>query len=105
MYALRTSGAWGLSTVVPFVFAFLVVSALLATALPKTRKSLRQRVTSVSEDCPYEYILNVYGRNHFAGFVRKLSPLLEAEDPKKWRMVLEIMDGVHFCLILVDDVR
>ena len=70
-----------------------------------TRKTPKIKVKPIEEDCPYQYVLNIYGRNHFAGFVRKLSPDLEITNPKKWNMVLEIMDALHFCLILVDDVH
>ncbi|KAI5804533.1 prenyl transferase [Geopyxis carbonaria] len=60
--------------------------------------------SKVGTDCPYEYILNVYGRNHFAGIVNILdSKLLEA-DPVKHQIIMEAMDAVHFAAILVDDV-
>ena len=70
----------------------------------KARKPPRKDISNPG-DCPYEYLLGVYGRHHFAGFVKKLSPSLESRNLEKWNMVLEIMDGIHFCLILVDDVR
>ncbi|MCJ1243268.1 hypothetical protein MMC30_000465 [Trapelia coarctata] len=98
---------YNLKTPAPFALVFIaisVVSVTLATSLPKPRKISRKSIRSVPEDCPYEYILNVYGRHHFAGFVRKLSSSLETDNPKKWQMILEIMDGMHFCLILVDDI-
>ncbi|OAA34863.1 prenyl transferase [Metarhizium rileyi] len=55
-------------------------------------------------DCPYEYLLAIYGRHHFAPFVKAFRPELKAEDPDKYALILDIMDAVHFCLILVDDI-
>ncbi|KAI9728830.1 MAG: hypothetical protein M1834_007217 [Cirrosporium novae-zelandiae] len=55
-------------------------------------------------ECPYEYLLGIYGKHHFAPFVKKLSPTLESSNPEKWNIILEIMDSFHFCLILVDDI-
>lgn len=54
--------------------------------------------------CPYEYILQIYGRHHFAPFVKMFKPSLKTEDPDKYALILDIMDAVHFCLILVDDI-
>jgi len=54
--------------------------------------------------CPYEYILAIYGRWHFAKFARVLDPTLETRDPELFGLVLDIMDAVHFGAILVDDV-
>lgn len=56
-------------------------------------------------ECPYEYLREVYGRYHWAPFVHKLSPNLRNDDHSKYLMVLEIMDAIHLCLMLVDDVR
>lgn len=55
-------------------------------------------------DCPYEYILRVYGRNHFSGIVNILNPNLAKSDPVKFQTVMDIMDVTHFAAILVDDV-
>ncbi|KAG6193767.1 hypothetical protein E4U10_003522 [Claviceps purpurea] len=55
-------------------------------------------------DCPYKYIRKLYGRHHFARFVAAFRPTLEDEDPEKYTLILDIMDAVHLCLILVDDV-
>lgn len=55
-------------------------------------------------DCPYEYLVRVYGRHHFAPFVNAFNPTLRDEDPEKYTLTLDIMDAVHFCLILVDDI-
>jgi geranylgeranyldiphosphate transferase len=54
--------------------------------------------------CPYEYIINIYGKNHFAKIVRLLDPTLEHQDPVSFALILEIMDAIHFGAILVDDV-
>jgi hypothetical protein len=54
--------------------------------------------------CPYEYLLGIYGRHHFAPFVKSFNPTLQKEDPEKYSLILDIMDAVHFCLILVDDI-
>ncbi|KAE8395025.1 terpenoid synthase [Aspergillus alliaceus] len=55
-------------------------------------------------ECPYSYIRQIYGTHHWAPFVDKLSPGLKAEEPAKYHMILEIMDGIHLCLMLVDDI-
>lgn len=62
-----------------------------------------QEVTGV--ECPYEYLRKIYGKHHWAPFVHKLSPGLRDYDHFKYLMVLEIMDSIHLCLMLVDDVR
>jgi hypothetical protein len=56
------------------------------------------------EGCPYEYLLQIYGKHHFEPFVRWFAPDLQREDPEKHLLILDIMDAVHFCLILVDDI-
>lgn len=56
------------------------------------------------EGCPYEYLLQIYGKHHFEPFVRWFAPELQQEDPEKHLLILDIMDAVHFCLILVDDI-
>nr|Q9C448.1 RecName: Full=Prenyl transferase paxC; AltName: Full=Paxilline synthesis protein C [Penicillium paxilli]AAK11529.1 PaxC [Penicillium paxilli] len=55
-------------------------------------------------ECPYEYLRKSYGKHHWAAFVDKLSPNLQNEDPAKYRMVLETMDVIHLCLMMVDDI-
>ncbi|KAK9858056.1 hypothetical protein MYU51_018809 [Penicillium brevicompactum] len=55
-------------------------------------------------ECPYEYLRNIYGKHHWARFVNKLSPKLRYDDYPKYLMVLEIMDTIHLCLMLVDDI-
>lgn len=56
-------------------------------------------------ECPYEYLRNIYGKHHWAHFVNKLSPKLRYDNYPKYLMVLEMMDTIHLCLMLVDDVR
>nr|AFO69288.1 prenyl transferase [Periglandula ipomoeae] len=55
-------------------------------------------------DCPYNYLLGIYGHNHFSPFVAMFHPTLKNEDPRKYALILDIMDAVHLCLILVDDI-
>ncbi|KYK60563.1 prenyl transferase [Drechmeria coniospora] len=55
-------------------------------------------------DCPYEYLVRIYGRHHFASLVNEFQPALRVEDATKYDLVLDIMDAVHFALILVDDI-
>ncbi|KAI1121480.1 prenyl transferase [Nemania abortiva] len=55
-------------------------------------------------DCPYEYLLNIYGRHHFAPFVKAFNEKMKVTDPEKYNLILDIMDAVHLCLILVDDI-
>ncbi|KAL8788614.1 MAG: hypothetical protein Q9195_007209 [Heterodermia aff. obscurata] len=100
-----------LSITALLTFAAGAFSAYMILALPRalqvakrTRKHVKAKRPVTTEDCPFEYLLNIYGKHHFAGFVRKLDPSLEATNPDKYNMVNEIMDGVHVCLILVDDI-
>ncbi|RAL03304.1 terpenoid synthase [Aspergillus ibericus CBS 121593] len=65
-------------------------------------KKQPSQITSL--ECPYSYIRQIYGKHHWAPFVDKLSPSLKFDDPPKYQMILEIMDGIHLCLILVDDI-
>nr|AFO69299.1 prenyl transferase [Epichloe gansuensis] len=55
-------------------------------------------------DCPYSYVISLYGHNHFSPFVDLLHPTLKAENPGKYSLILDIMDAVHICLIMVDDI-
>ena len=55
-------------------------------------------------ECPYEYILQAYGRNHFSNIIDILDPQLESRDPNLFELILEILDAIHFGAILVDDV-
>lgn len=55
-------------------------------------------------ECPYDYILQIYGSNHFTKIVNILDPQLKSEDPNLFQLILEVMDTIHFGAILVDDV-
>ncbi|KAG6023931.1 hypothetical protein E4U41_001904 [Claviceps citrina] len=55
-------------------------------------------------DCPYKYLVGLYGHHHFARFVAAFRPTLREDDAEKYTLVLDIMDAVHLCLILVDDI-
>lgn len=108
-YAMLLFSKYAVTTIclssIFIAFYFLANKLHLCSGLAALRLKVPSKQASISEDCPYQYLLNIYGRNHFIEFARKLSLDLESSNPKKWRMVLEIMDAVHFCLILVDDVR
>ncbi|KOS19955.1 Geranylgeranyl pyrophosphate synthase [Escovopsis weberi] len=69
---------------------------------------LKKRASGRAErdgfECPFEYVLNIYGKHHFAPFVKAFQPSLASEDPAKYTLILDIMDAVHFALILVDDI-
>lgn len=65
---------------------------------------LKSPAQITSLECPYAYIRSIYGQYHWAPFVHKISPTLRDQDPGKYNMVLEIMDAIHLCLMLVDDV-
>ena len=54
--------------------------------------------------CPYEYILRIYGPNHFSKFIDTLKPDLRLQDPMLFGLTLEVMDAIHFGAILVDDI-
>lgn len=76
------------------------VRLLKQMSICRVAKSLKDGVAG----CPYEYLREIYGRHHWVPFVTKLEPNLKNNDPEKYTMVLEIMDCMHLCLILVDDV-
>ncbi|KJZ73003.1 hypothetical protein HIM_07575 [Hirsutella minnesotensis 3608] len=63
-----------------------------------------ERPAHADIDCPYEYLLRLYGKHHFRPFVTEFDPTLEAKNPAKFTLILDIMDAVHFALILVDDI-
>ena len=65
-------------------------------------KQVPEKIQEIS--CPYEYLLHVYGNNHFKKIIRLLDPTLEERDPNWFSLILEIMDAIHFGAILVDDV-
>lgn len=89
----------------------IAVMALAWDRLPGFLPSVRRLLVGkknpseiTSLECPYSYIRQIYGTHHWAPFVDKLSPDLKTESPAKYHMILEIMDGIHLCLMLVDDV-
>jgi geranylgeranyldiphosphate transferase len=92
------------------LFAYAMVVSFY---LVKAQRSLTERylfgkkhpATITSHECPYSYIRQIYGHHHWAPFVERMSPNLHKDNPKKYEIVHEIMDAVHLCLILVDDVR
>ena len=92
--------------IVPLVFYVL---DRMAPLWPTSKKAFligkKKPETMTSFECPYAYIRQIYGQYHWEPFVQKLSSRLKDEDPAKYKMVLEIMDAIHLCLMLVDDVR
>lgn len=84
--------------------SLLFTHGLVARKPIQTEKSKSLSVAANGVDCPYEYILGVYGRNHFENIVNNLDPDLKTRDPVLFALILEIMDAVHFGAILVDDV-
>lgn len=67
-------------------------------------KKLSQEQVNDEAGCPYEYLVKIYGRHHFEPLVKEFRPTLRQEDPAKHDLILDIMDAVHFALILVDDI-
>jgi geranylgeranyldiphosphate transferase len=101
-------------TVQLFVPCLLFVYAMgVSFYLVKVQRSLTERslfgkkhpATITSHECPYSYIRQIYGHHHWTPFIERMSPNLHKDNPKKYEIVNEIMDAVHLCLILVDDVR
>lgn len=68
------------------------------------KKSSTKQKHGGEAGCPYEYLVGIYGRHHFEPFVKGFRPTLKTEDPSKYTLILDIMDAVHFALILVDDI-
>nr|WGJ63575.1 prenyltransferase [Aspergillus striatus] len=64
----------------------------------------KQPAKTTGLECPYEYIRKAYGHHHWAPFIDKLSPTLREGNPAKYYHINEVMDGIHLCLILVDDI-
>lgn len=88
-----------------YLHGSLLFSRVLDARMPiQTEKSRSLPVAFNDSNCPYEYILEVYGRNHFDNIVNNLDPELQTRDPVLFALTLEIMDAVHFGAILVDDV-
>jgi geranylgeranyldiphosphate transferase len=75
---------------------------------PSSKKAMmispKQPQTTTSLECPYSYLRQIYGKYHWAPFLHKISPDLKNEDPPKYQWILEVMDAIHLCLMLVDDV-
>ncbi|KAH8897625.1 prenyl transferase [Thozetella sp. PMI_491] len=118
--SLPFASGFAVSSIATFVSAFVLGYLLkhpskLDTGLRRTiqqygyakrQKPLKKLIhdNAKAPDCPYEYLLNIYGRHHFAPFVKAFDGELKNRDPEKYTLILDIMDAVHFCLILVDDI-
>ncbi|KKK13523.1 hypothetical protein ARAM_006149 [Aspergillus rambellii] len=91
-----------------FPAVFYVLIDRLPPIWPTSKKALmigpKHPESRTSIECPYSYIRQLYGKYHWAPFVHKLSPGLKDEEPVKYKMILEIMDAIHLCLMLVDDI-
>ncbi|RAH57498.1 prenyl transferase [Aspergillus piperis CBS 112811] len=91
--------------IAPLIFYFVLDG--IGPLWPNSKAFLigkKKPETVTSFECPYAYIRQIYGKYHWEPFVQKLSPRLKDEDPAKYKMVLEIMDAIHLCLMLVDDI-
>ncbi|KAL4785220.1 isoprenoid synthase domain-containing protein [Aspergillus varians] len=75
---------------------------------PSSRKAMmigpKQPQNITSFECPYNYLRQIYGKYHWAPFIHKLSPDLKDTNPKKYKWILEVMDTIHLCLMMVDDI-
>lgn len=88
-----------------YLYGSLLFTRVLDARMPiQTEKSRSSSVAFSDSNCPYEYILGVYGRNHFENIVKNLDPDLQTRDLALFALTLEIMDAIHFGAILVDDV-
>nr|A0A2I6PJ13.1 RecName: Full=Prenyl transferase nodC; AltName: Full=Nodulisporic acid biosynthesis cluster protein C [Hypoxylon pulicicidum]AUM60067.1 geranylgeranyl transferase [Hypoxylon pulicicidum] len=101
----------GLQCLAAVLFSALFSLGVILVHLPwraLKSKDPRERILGSPKElvptCPYEYIRNIYGRHHWAPFVAKLAPNLKESDSDRYTMVLEIMDCIHLCLIMVDDI-
>ena len=100
------------------IYLHLVVNRVRPRTFGRRRldlggKVIEQRDSSISSanstvrsevTCPYEYILRIYGSNHFSKFIDTLKPDLRIQDPVLFGLTLEVMDAIHFGAILVDDI-
>ena len=100
------------------IYLHLVMNRVRSRTFGRRRSGLSSKVTEKDDPfiapanstlwsepaCPYEYILRVYGRNHFSKFIDTLKPELRLQDPVLFGLALEVMDVVHFGAILVDDI-
>ena len=98
LMVLRIDKKW------PSLFPLARKTGSWVGATPQVGEEVVPRLTRGDVECPYEYILQVYGRCHFKKLVNILDPTLEAKDPSLFRLILELLDSVHFGAILVDDV-
>jgi hypothetical protein len=71
-------------------------------SVPLPEEQVQERIQDIP--CPYEYLLHVYGNNHFRKIILLLDPDIEEREPEWFALILEIMDAIHFGAILVDDV-
>lgn len=99
----------------PFIVAYFIIliryvkhywQSSVAISFKRQPWGLKTPVTEVTRkfDCPYEYLLNAYGKNHFKKIFKFLAPDLQAIDPELFALALEVLDTVHFGAILVDDI-
>ena len=79
-------------------------SPLSCVSIASEKEKIAKAAVHGDCDCPYEYILQVYDKHHFATLVNVLNPQLGTQDPVLYQLVLDMMDAVHFGAILVDDV-
>ncbi|CEL05274.1 hypothetical protein ASPCAL06392 [Aspergillus calidoustus] len=88
--------------------AFYMFYDRLPPLWPSSKKAMmigpKQPQTITSLECPYSYLRQIYGKYHWAPFLHKISPNLKNEDPPKYQWILEVMDVIHLCLMLVDDI-
>jgi len=86
------------------LFHLIEKNASYDSATPNFGQEVAPQFSRDGIECPYEYILQIYGRCHFKKLVNILDSTLETRDPSLFRLILELMDSVHFGAILVDDV-
>lgn len=91
-----------------FPVVFYMLLDRLPPVWPSSKKAMmigpKQPQDITSFECPYSYIRQIYGKYHWAPFIHKLSPSLKDTNPKKYQWILEVMDTIHLCLMMVDDV-
>ena len=91
-----------------FPVVFYMLLDRLPPIWPSSKKAMmigpKQPQDITSFECPYSYIRQIYGKYHWAPFIHKLSPSLKDTNPRKYKWILEVMDTIHLCLMMVDDV-
>lgn len=91
-----------------FPVVFYMLLDRLPPIWPSSKKAMmigpKQPQDITSFKCPYSYIRQIYGKYHWAPFIHKVSPGLKDTNPKKYKWILEVMDTIHLCLMMVDDV-